>query len=84
MRKNQILYDVLFSIMLLTVAALQIVIGSLALIYFPELGITSHFWQVFFNSFIVLWIAGSSILFLGLLIISITLIISDIRNNKQK
>lgn len=84
MRKNQILYDVLFSIMLLTVVALQIVIGGLALIYFPELGITSNFWQVFFNAFIILWIAGSSILFLGLLAISITVFISDIRNTKQK
>ena len=84
MRKNQILYDVLFSVILLTIVALQIVIGSLALIYFPELGITSHFWQVFFNSCIILWIAGSSILFLGLLAIAITVFISDIRNTKQK
>lgn len=84
MRKNQILHDVLFSIMLLTIVALQIVIGILALIYFPELGITSHFWHVFFNVFIILWIAGSSILFLGLLAITITLFISDIRNIKQK
>lgn len=84
MRKNQILHDVLFSIMLLTIVALQIVVGILALIYFPELGITSHFWYVFFNVFIILWIAGSSILFLGLLAISITLFISDIRNIKRK
>ena len=84
MRKNQILYDVLFSIMLLTIVALKIIAGSLALIYFPDLDITPHFWQIFFNSFIVLWIAGSSILFLGLLVISIKLIISDIRSIKQK
>ena len=84
MIKNQILHDVLFSIVLLVVVALQIIIGSLALIYFPELGITSHFWYIFFNALILLWIVGSSILFLGLLAITITIIISSIKNIRQK
>lgn len=84
MRKNQILDDVLFSIMLLTVVALQIIVGGFALIYFLDLDITPHFWHVFFNVFIILWIAGSYILFLGLLVISIKLTISDIRSIKQK
>ena len=82
-KKNKLLYDILFCLMIIVVVATQIALGVLGIIYLPELGLTSKFWIAVFNICLYSWTIGSSILLLGLVYVSIQLIISDIKSYKN-
>ena len=82
-KKNTLLYDILFCLLLIVVIATQITLGILGIIYLPELGLTSKFWIAVFNICLYTWTIGSSILFLIFIVISTKLIISDIKSYKN-
>ena len=82
-KKNNLLYDILFCLVILLVLATQIALGILGIIYLPDLGLTFMFLIPIFNICLYSWTIGSSILFLGFAGVSIELIISDIKNCKN-
>lgn len=82
-KKNNLLYDILFCLIISVVLATQITLGVLGIIYLPELGLTSKFWIAIFNICLYSWTIGSSILFLRFVGVSIQLVISDIKSYKN-
>lgn len=83
-KKNNLLYDVVFCLMILVVVATQVALGISGIIYLPDLGLTSKFWIAIFNICLYSWTISSSILFLSFAVISIQLIISDIKSYKNR
>ena len=82
-KKNNLLYDILFCLMISVVLATQITLGVLGIIYLPELGLTSKFWIAIFNICLYIWTIGNSMLFLVFVSVSIQLVISDIKSYKM-
>ena len=82
-KKNTLLYDVLFCLLIIVVIATQITLGILGIIYLPELGLASKFWIAVFNICLYIWTIGISILFLSFIGISTKVIISDIKGYKN-
>ena len=88
-KKNNLLYDILFCLIISVVLATQItlgalgVLGVLGIIYLPELGLTSKFWIAILNICRYIWTIGNSMLFLGFVSVSIQLVISDIKSYKM-
>lgn len=82
-RKNNLLCDILFCLVILLVLATQIALGILGIIYLPDLGLISMFLIPIFNICLYIWTISNSMLFLGFAGVSIELIISDIKSYKN-